>query len=503
MKRTSNKIFAVLLAVALSLAAIPAFAYSVEPIFVGGKVIDERGYWLLENGNFSAGTAENFNVAYDDGLLTLRNAKINSADFGSFGGADYEINAAIGATNHLSIVLEGKNELIVNTGKNAYSCGYGVINLGGDTTVSGEGELTITLEKATERLGFYTEKNRIKITDTTVNIKSSDTRYTLAIGINAPQIEIVNSNLDINFKNEKYAVGIYAVPADCYARIYSSTVDISVGGCDTAYGINIYSTDIKNSTVDIEAYDCANIGYGIFSYLFDCFNSYVDAAVKNSGREVSAIAYNRANINNGKNQIYTGSAFASITPEDAEYSAVYINSFTSVYNPMEGVYGGYFRTDNGLIRSGTKNNWNIHFDVDTNTLTLKDAKLDQVLRIIGKVNIVLKGENIINAGPSSALISDFHQNFSGSGSLTLISTDTYAYYTPEDVIFGSGVVVTASPNADGSNATSFAGDLVNYKWINIQGTDEPEEEPPAKLTFWQKIINFFKSIADFFKGLFA
>ncbi|MBQ4626269.1 MAG: hypothetical protein IJB45_03345, partial [Clostridia bacterium] len=70
------------------------------------------------------------------------------------------------------------------------------------------------------------------------------------------------------------------------------------------------------------------------------------------------------------------------------------------------------------------------------------------------------------------------------------------------VSFGDGVVVTASMNADGSNASAFnSADALSYKWINIQGTDEPDEEP-VKLTFWQKLINFFKSIGEFFRSLF-
>ncbi len=503
MKKTSVKFLAILLAVIMSLASVPAFAVMPDKVFVGGKIIEESGYWLLDGNNFTAGTAENFNVAYNGNALTLRNAKISSADFGSFGGADYEVNGAIGATGSISIVLEGKNELIVDTGKTVNSCGYGVINFGGDTFVRGDGELTITLNKGTERLGFYTESNRVRLESTTVTVKSSDTRYTLAIGIGAPKVEIINSTFNVDFTNEKYAVGIYAVPSECFADIIDSTVNISINGSSTAYGINIYETVVKNSKLDVEVSDCSDVAYGTFSYIFESENSYVDAAVKNCGNTSSAIAYNNAYINGGKNQVYTGARAASISPDSAEYSAVYINSFNSVFNPPEGVFGGYFRTDNGLIKSGSKNNWNIHYDVETNTLTLKDAKLDQVFRIIGRVNIVLKGENIINGGPSAALIADLCQNFSGSGSLTLISEESYAYYCRDAVSFGDGVEVTASMNADGSNAAAFSSaDALNYKWINIQGTDEPEEEP-AELTFWQKLINFFKSIGEFFKGLFS
>lgn len=501
MKKSLLKILAVMLAAIMSLVTLPAFAEIADSVFVGGKVISESGYWLLDGSTFTPGTAENFNVAYEGNILTLRDAKISSADFGSFGGADYEVNGAIGATGDLNIVLEGKNELIVDTGKTINSCGYGVINFVGDTNVSGNGELTITLKKGTERLGFYSENSLVKIEGTTVTVNSVDTRYTLAIGIGAPKVEIINSTFNVDFTNEKYAVGIYAVPSGCYASIIDSTVNISIDGSDTAYGINIYKITVKDSKLDAEASDCSDVAYGTFSYLFECQNSYVDAAVKCDGT-ASAIAYNSANINNGSNQVYTGAMSASITPDGAEYSAVYINSFNSVYNPAEGIYGGYFRTVNGLIKSGTKNNWNIHYDVETNTLTLKDAELDQVLRIIGKVNIVLKGENIINGNPN-AMISDFSQNFSGSGSLTLISADSYAYYTKEAAVFGDGVVVTASTNADGSNASAFSSaDALSYKWINIQGTDEPDEEP-VKLTFWQKLINFFNSIGDFFKGLFS
>lgn len=186
-------------------------------------------------------------------------------------------------------------------------------------------------------------------------------------------------------------------------------------------------------------------------------------------------------------------AFAEIT-DSAAYSAIYINAGNSIFNPYENIYGGYFRTVNGSVTPGTKSNWNIHYDQMTNTLTLKDAEFAMPLRILGSANIVLEGENKIECAQAPALQCDLNQNFSGSGSLTLICENYFAINCRETVRFGNNVTVTASSEINGSNAVEFsATDFANYKWVHIQGNDEPDSGK-NELTFWQKIVEFFKNI---------
>ncbi len=191
-------------------------------------------------------------------------------------------------------------------------------------------------------------------------------------------------------------------------------------------------------------------------------------------------------------------AFAQTS--DSAYSAIYINSGNSIFNPYENIYGGYFVTLNGSVLPGTSLNWNIHYDQMTNTLTLKDAEFAMPLRILGCANIVLEGENKVDCVQAPALQCDVNQKFSGSGSLTLICSDYFAINCRETVHFGNGVTVTASNEISGSDAFEFnSEDFADYKWVHIQGNDKPDNSG-KELTLWQKIVAFFKNI---FEALFS
>lgn len=188
-------------------------------------------------------------------------------------------------------------------------------------------------------------------------------------------------------------------------------------------------------------------------------------------------------------------------PAFAANNVVYVNAGNSIYNPYEDIYGGYYRTVGGMIRPSTENNWNAHYDPQTETLTLKNAELIMPLRILGSADIVLEGESVINCSQAPALQCDLNQNFSGSGSLTLICDSYFAINSRVQTKFGNGVTVTASVNADGSGAEEFNPDRVTeYKWVCIQGNDEATDEPAEKLTLWQRIINFFRNIFDILFG---
>lgn len=184
-------------------------------------------------------------------------------------------------------------------------------------------------------------------------------------------------------------------------------------------------------------------------------------------------------------------------PAFAANDVIYVNAGNSLYNPFEEIYGGYYKTVGGMVRPSTENNWNAHYDPQTETLTLKDAELIMPLRILGSADIVLIGESVINCSQAPALQCDVNQNFSGSGSLTLICDSYFSINCRVEPSFGDSVTVTASVNADGSNAVEFSSaDFASYKWVCIQGNENAPDEPEEKLTIWQKIANFFKKIFD-------
>lgn len=518
-KRSRFKVFAVIMMLILQTLSLNSFAADAdEAVFFSGFATSESGYWSVDaEGNVAQGTEENYNVAYNASTdtLTLKNAVIDSSDFESLNGVDYNINCGIAVLGDINIILIGENEILADSGIYFEGTSYGIINLSGDTFISGNGELTVTLGQGGDRYALYSAEKFISIKDATFNVNTVETRHNLSAAVCAPKIEVKNAAVNFDFNNQRRAYGFYAVPEYCYAKIIDSDVDITLYDCHDSAGFNIYETNISNSDVDIFSELCNNPGYGIFSYKFICENSYVDVKVDYSMtyRKVSAIAYNNALINNDPTQqIDTLVTSVKITPEETWCSAIYVSPDRSIYNPLEGIYGGYRKCVNGVTETGTYDDWNLYFDGINNTLYMKDAHLGQTLRILGSADIVLEGESTIICDDSAAIISNLSQNFSGSGSLTLIS-QTAAYQCYKKLEFGDGVIVTASTSADGSNPVEFKSeDSATYKWIKIQGTDEPEpEEPeipeePAELTFWQKLVAFFEGIwekiDDFFEGIY-
>ncbi len=514
MKNITKKLFAVLLSLLiLSAACLPAFAESFDAlpdfVYFGGISTNESGYWLTDsNGKAIPGTAENYNIAYDAATskITLKDAKLVTADLEKYGSHDILRSCAIATSGDTEIALEGKNEIrVVSDTRTVKEETAAIQSLNGNVDIYGAGELAIKIENKTDCCGIFSENGSVNIAGTSVSISGTGkaSRKVTVAGIEAKDVLIEEADFAVDFKDVYYAFGILDEPENCVASVLDSEVEMNFDGCAVSYGFNIYSVVIDGGKVNVSQSGGTNTTCGIFAYVFVCQNSYVDAEIKDSTGSGSAIAYNNALINNDRNnQIYTGSMSAKITPDSVEYSVVYINAGNSIFNPYENIYGGYFRTVNGSVTYGTKNNWNIHYDQMTNTLTLKDAEFAMPLRILGSANIVLEGENKIECAQAPALQCDLNQNFSGSGKLTLICADYFAINCKNTPVFGDGVTVTASTEADGSNPVAYSPiDATTYKWVEIQGNDEPDggdEEP--ELTFWQKIVNFFKKIFDVLFG---
>ncbi len=535
LKSFVKKTLAVILVLITVFSATAAYAGEFDDIpavvFVDGATITESGYWRYNlNEQLVEGSKLNYDVAYDaaTNTLTLKNATIDTNNFINYGEYRFETSCAIASTKDLNINLVGENKIDVRGSSGYdYNGSYGILNFYGDIYISGEGTLDIGLRNPNKKCGIAAKNGLVSIKDTRVNICRPDNYDNGAYyyGIDAYAVEIENSTLNIDLSNAGRIYGIYNEAENSYVKIRNSDVNINclntnyevfnMDGhesvdyyCQTAYGFNIYKVDIKDSTVDVNIEYSSNPVYGIFAYSFLSDNSYVNCNIKNcvTRSNVSAIAYNNANINNDPmQQISTGSLKTSITPQDTCYSSAYINFATSVFNPIENKFGGYYKCVNGGIVKGTKEDWNIFYDISLNRLYMNNAVLNQPMRAMGSADIVLTGENVLNCSATFAHYYDINQKYYGDGTLTLISEPACAIMCAEGVEFDAGVIVTASTSVDGSNPVEFnSADSAYYKWIKIQPTEMPPEaetpQEPAEESFFQRIIN---SIKDFFDKIIS
>lgn len=532
-KRLITKAVAVILTLLTAAAAIPAYAGEFddipEVVFVDGVIITESGYWRYNlNEQLVEGSKLNYDVAYDadTNTLTLKDVYVKTKNFSEYNGEKFEKSCAIASTQDLYINLIGENEIEVrgSSGYDYYGS-YGIINFYGDTYISGEGSLDIWLRNQRKRYGMYSQNGLISIKDTQVKIYTKDVyEGSYYYGIDSKAIEIENSNLDIDIADATEIYGIYNYYNESYAKIRNSDININIynenyviddlpdGGnytdyyCKAAYGFNIYQVDIKDSTVDVNIAYSNNPAYGIFTYSFLCDNSYVNCNIENCVKKtnISAIAYNNANINNDSmQQISTGSRKAVITPQDTYYSSAYINFGTSVFNPIENKFSGYYKCVNGDLAGGSGADWNVFYDVELNRLYMNNAVLNQPMRAMGSADIVLTGDNVLNCNATFAHYYDLNQKYYGDGTLTLVSEPACAIMCAEGVEFDDSVIVTASTSIDGSNPVEFKSeDAAYYKWVKIQPTEMPPEaeapEEPTEESFFQKIIN---AIKDFFSRI--
>lgn len=534
-KRFIKKAVAVLIMLTIAAAAIPAYAGEYddipEVVFVDGVTITESGYWRYNlNEQLVESSKLNYDVAYDadTNTLTLNNAKIKSNNFSNYNEYQFEKSCAIASTKDLYINLIGENDIKVwgSSGYDYYGS-YGIINFYGDTYISGEGSLDILLMNSGKRYGVVSRNGLVNIKETQVHIYSDDEYYdSYYYGIDSSAIEIENSTLDIELANVTGIYGIYNAQNGSSAKIKDSEVNIICDNtnyrieelaeghqaidyfCKAAYGFNIYQVDIENSTVDVDIANLNDYAYGIFTYSFSCNNSNVNCNIEGcyGKKNVSAIAYNNANINkDSRQQISTGSIKAEITPQDTYYSSAYINFGASVFNPAENKFKTYYKCVNGNLAKGKSDDWNITYDQSDNRLYMNNAVLNQPMRAMGSADIVLTGDNVLNCSATFAHYYDLNQKYYGSGTLTLISEPACAIMCAEGVEFDDSVIVTASTSADGSNPVEFKSeDAGYYKWIKIQPTEMPAEpeppEEPAEESFFQKMFN---AIKDFFNKIIS
>ncbi len=519
MKKTLLRIISVIMAF---MVVFGSFSLSVSAddggnsVKICGNTLNESGYWRINrNHEFVEGSERFYDIAYDveTNTVTLNDAELFTV-YGVYGEYNNLTHAsAIESASDLNVKLIGENKIdFLNTSPQGT---YGIFayNRDSDITVYGDGILTIDDYIYDDvRLIYAYGKVTIKDTQINVSVKDSGVR---AYVFSASEVEINNSDVDINFDNVYISCGIYISYNEGVADINNSDVKIKGTSCNSMCGIYSNDTNIKNSTVNININDWSEdpnyfpngSNYGISTAYLDVENSNVTSELicKWTVKKNGACSFGALTVNGEPYAMPYGFSAARnfcINGKDVRYSAIYLNSGTSVYNPIQNEDGGYFTVVDGDIKDCSSTaDWNIHYDKNTNTLTLRNANLKYMLRNMGYANIVLEGENSIVVDSGYAMGGDCPHNFSGNGTLTLISNDACYKFLNGNLEFDENAVVTASTSADGADAAAFDADNAeSYKWMKITVTPEEEEK---ELNFFEKIIQFFKNLFDKIFSMFS
>ncbi|MBQ8763570.1 MAG: hypothetical protein IJZ07_05650 [Clostridia bacterium] len=522
MKKTLLRSISVVLATVFIFCSF-AFAVSADDggnsVKICGNTLNESGYWRINrNHEFVEGSERFYDIAYDadTNTVTLKDAEVFTV-YGVYGEYNNLTHAAaIESSSDLNVKLIGENKIDVLNSSPEGTYGIYVNEPDADITVYGEGSLTIDENYVyNDFCGINARYGKIKIKDIQYNMTFEGTgRNVYAVG--ARNVEIINSDLNISFDKVSIPCGIYIAYNNGVADIIDSDIEIKGKSCKSMCGIYANDTNIKNSTVNINIDDWSDDplyfqdgnNYGISSMYLDVENSNVSSEIVNkwSVEKNGACTFGYLTVNGEPVAMPYGFSAAKsfyINGEDVRYSAIYLNSGASVYNPLQHEDGGYFTVVDGVIDDcSSEADWNIHYDRNTNTLTLKNANLKYMLRNMGYANIVLEGENTIVVDSGYAMAGDCPHNFAGNGTLTLVSNDACYKFLNGNLEFGDNFDVTASTSVDGADAAEFNADnSENYKWMKITVIPEVEEE--KELNFFEKIIQFFKNLFDSIFSIFA
>ncbi len=501
-----KKSLSVLLAVIFVLCplAIASAAGNNNYVYVSGTLLNKDGAWRYDsNGKLVEAYQDNYNFWYDSdtNYLMLNNAEIVSESYSDGTGG-------IVAKGDLKIELRGDNKITVRKSTAAES--FGILSaFGDDITIKGDGSLDIIIEAGGYNAGIFTQGD-VEIDSTDIYIESVNSSTVQSFGISALKTYLDCAKVEMKFENTGESCGFYSYPEGALLNNYNGDIDITANGCKSFYGIYLYGLISEAGDIDITVNDSSpaydSINQGIYCYNFMSRYTPIDIAinVKSDSPSHGAISFYEASINDLSYIMPMGSTaarFFSVDNDGVEISAYYLNSLVSIYNPVERVYGGYFKTENGVPKQCSENSdWNIYYDVTTNTLTLRNANLTNPLRYMGYANIVLEGDSTINGGSDYALSGAFAHKISGYGTLTLVSQKSCTAFAPE---FSENTTVLASTNADGSNADDYSvSQLDSYKWIKIT-SDDPVEGEEENLNFFQKIIRFFKNLFDKIFSIFS
>lgn len=486
-------------------------------VVVCGQTFDESGYWRINRDKkFVEGSEKYYNIAYDaeTNTLTLKDAELYTV-YDLIDGY-LPVASAVYSSSSLNVNFIGENTVSM---RDTFSEGTHAIytyKLDSDITVSGDGSLTIEDNGRAGFSAFYARFGKINIKDAQLDVTfiGTESEYISSI-ICGKKAEIKNSDLKMSFAYGYISYGINMDPDRGVVDIVDSDVEIKGNACAAMCGIFANNTNVKNSTlnvnindwVDDEDYYWDGSNYGISTMHLNVENSNVVSEVINRWSVEKNGACNLGMLTvNGKPVAMPYGFMAArsfyINGDDVRYSAIYLNSGLNIYNPILPDNGEYFTAVDGVVNGCTaEENWNVHYDKYTNTLTLRNANLKYSLRNMGYANIVIEGENSIVVDYGYAMEGDCPHNFTGNGTLTLVSPDACYKFLNGNFKFGDNADVTASTNADGADATAFDADKSeSYKWMKITVTPEEEEK---ELNFFEKIIQFFKNLFNSFLSLFS
>lgn len=522
MKKTLLRSLSIVLAIVLIFCSF-TLAVSADDggnsVVICGYTLDNSGYWRINrNHELVKGNERFYDVAYDaeTNTVTLKDAELFTV-YDVYGEYNNLTKAtAIESSSDLNVKLIGENKIDILNSSPEGTYGIYASEIDSDITVYGDGSLAINENYVyNDFCGIAALNGKVKIKDIQYNMTFEGSGRNV-YAVSASDVEIVNSDLNISFAEVSIPCGIYIGYNNGVADIIDSDIEIKGKSCKSMCGIYSNDTNIKNSTVNINIDDWSDDplyfhdgnNYGISSVYLDVENSSIASEIINRWdvKKNGACTFGALTVNGEPVAMPYGFSAARsfyINGEDVRYSAIYLNSATSVYNPLQNEDGGYFTVVDGVIDDCSSSaDWNIHYDKNTNTLTLRNANLKYMLRNMGYANIVLEGENTIVADSGYAMAGDCPHNFSGNGTLTLISNDACYKFLNGNLEFDDNASVTASTSADGADAAEYDADKAeSYKWMKI--TVAPEVEEEKELNFFEKIIQFFKNLFDKIFSIFS
>lgn len=501
----------------ISMLSIPSYAADDEIeqqiIIAAGQEITDSGYWKIGAfGTVSKANEGNYNIAYDalSNTLTLKDAEFENKKLGVYSGINYDMATGIVSTQDLNIKLIGENVINVENERNFEASG--IFNIYGSTYFSGEGSLTVNIDTDNAiSIALVAGNGEIHITETTVNINAEDCSSQGTCGIISTKIAVNKADVNISFKNSDNSYGIFSNPTGNLLEVIDSDLNITFEGCTNATAVEIFSVTFKDSNINIKLNNQVDSlsakNQGVFTYTLLIQNSYVEIDIVSfsDAQYNSALAYAICMIdsfvdrNNMEiNQYHTG---MKITPEGFSFKA---NNISLGLCPIfaQGAYDDsamIYSDANSSASSTNGDNWNIRYDLETNTLYLKNLDATAGLVINGYITVSLIGENKIYSQAGSAFEFNGTPVITGSGTLTLVSDARGTIEQPAGIVLGENTTAIASLSSDGSNPEAYDNSKAEqYKWVQITAANEPEEE--KELNFWEKIVQFFRNL---FQSIFS
>lgn len=499
----------------VSMFSMPSYAANDEIeeqiIVAAGQGITDSGYWKIGAfGSVSKANEGNYNIAYDaeSNTLTLKDAEFENKKIGVYAGANFDMATGIVSTQDLNIRLIGENIINVETEK--YQEATGIFNVYGSTYFSGEGSLTVNIDTdnaiSTALVAGYGE---IHIDETTVNINAEDCSPQGTCGIISNKIVINKSDVNISFKNSDNSYGIFSNPTGNLLEVIDSDLNISFDGCTNATAVEIFSVTFKDSNVNIKLNNQVSLStaknQGVFTYTLLIQNSFVEIDIVSYSKHEynSVLAYAICMIDNfvdrSNMQINQYNTGMKITPEGFSFKASDISIDLCPVASIDYSKDYSYIYSNGSSKTTNGDDWNIRYDRTTNTLYLKNLNDVGRLDINGYVTISLIGENKLYSSMGTTLDCKIAPVITGSGTLTLISDSRGTIEQPAGFILGENTTAVASLSSDGSNPETYDNSKAEqYKWVQITAANDSEEE--KELTFWEKIVQFFRNI---FQSIFS